>query len=118
MIDMFESVSLVRRIILENHKSPGDTLMLTAAVRGLHRCHPATVRAGCADTESGPVAAQFGDHAAERRRSRSGAAAAGGGLEFCRRACGAVEAACFQARALVGATGGRRAGMAVSGLRR
>lgn len=28
------------RLILENHQSPGDTLMLTAAVRDLHVCHP------------------------------------------------------------------------------
>jgi len=29
-----------RKLILENHQAPGDTLMLTAAVRDLHRCHP------------------------------------------------------------------------------
>lgn len=31
---------LPRKLILENHQAPGDTLMLTAAVRDLHRCHP------------------------------------------------------------------------------
>ena len=29
-----------RRLILRNHQSPGDVLMLTAAVRDLHRCYP------------------------------------------------------------------------------
>jgi hypothetical protein len=29
-----------RCLILDNHQSPGDTLMLTAAVRDLHLCHP------------------------------------------------------------------------------
>jgi len=30
----------VRKLILENFQSPGDIVMLTAAVRDLHRCHP------------------------------------------------------------------------------
>jgi hypothetical protein len=30
----------VRKLILQNNQSPGDTLMLTAAVRDLHVCHP------------------------------------------------------------------------------
>jgi ADP-heptose:LPS heptosyltransferase len=30
----------MRRIILSNYQAPGDILMLTAAVRDLHRCHP------------------------------------------------------------------------------
>ena len=30
----------MKRIILQNSQSPGDILMLTAAVRDLHRCHP------------------------------------------------------------------------------
>ena len=29
-----------RRLILSNRQSPGDVLMLTAAVRDLHRCYP------------------------------------------------------------------------------
>ncbi len=29
-----------QRLILRNHQSPGDILMLTAAVRDLHRCYP------------------------------------------------------------------------------
>ncbi len=33
-------MSSPRRLILDNHQAPGDTLMLTAAVRDLHRCHP------------------------------------------------------------------------------
>jgi ADP-heptose:LPS heptosyltransferase len=33
-------MSSARKLILENYQSPGDTLMLTAAVRDLHRCHP------------------------------------------------------------------------------
>jgi len=28
------------KLILQNHQAPGDILMLTAAVRDLHRCHP------------------------------------------------------------------------------
>jgi ADP-heptose:LPS heptosyltransferase len=30
----------VRKIVLKNFQSPGDLVMLTAAVRDLHRCHP------------------------------------------------------------------------------
>jgi hypothetical protein len=30
----------VRRLILRNYQSPGDILMLTAAVRDLHACYP------------------------------------------------------------------------------
>jgi ADP-heptose:LPS heptosyltransferase len=30
----------VRKLILRNFQSPGDIVMLTAAVRDLHRCHP------------------------------------------------------------------------------
>src|SRR5258706_9318348 len=30
----------MRRLILRSFLSPGDILMLTAAVRDLHRCHP------------------------------------------------------------------------------
>ncbi len=29
-----------RKLILRNHQSPGDVVMLTAAVRDLHRCYP------------------------------------------------------------------------------
>jgi ADP-heptose:LPS heptosyltransferase len=32
-------MSSPRKLILENHQAPGDTLMLTAAVRDLHLCH-------------------------------------------------------------------------------
>jgi ADP-heptose:LPS heptosyltransferase len=43
----------VRKIILRNHQSPGDIVMLTAAVRDLHRCHPGQfltdVRTSCPD---------------------------------------------------------------------
>jgi hypothetical protein len=30
----------MRKLILRNFQSPGDILMLTAAVRDLHRAHP------------------------------------------------------------------------------
>ena len=30
----------LRKLILTNFQSPGDVLMLTAAVRDLHRCYP------------------------------------------------------------------------------
>src|SRR5688500_19675075 len=30
----------MRKLILRNFQSPGDIVMLTAAVRDLHRCHP------------------------------------------------------------------------------
>jgi ADP-heptose:LPS heptosyltransferase len=30
----------MQKLILVNHQSPGDVVMLTAAVRDLHRCHP------------------------------------------------------------------------------
>ncbi len=30
----------MRKLILRNYQSPGDIVMLTAAVRDLHRCHP------------------------------------------------------------------------------
>jgi ADP-heptose:LPS heptosyltransferase len=30
----------MRKLILTSHQSPGDIVMLTAAVRDLHRCHP------------------------------------------------------------------------------
>jgi ADP-heptose:LPS heptosyltransferase len=43
----------VQKLILKNSQSPGDILMLTAAVRDLHRCHPGRfrtdVRTSCAD---------------------------------------------------------------------
>lgn len=29
-----------RQLVLRNHQSPGDVLMLTAAVRDLHLCYP------------------------------------------------------------------------------
>jgi ADP-heptose:LPS heptosyltransferase len=42
-----------RRLILRNFQSPGDIVMLTAAVRDLHRCHPGEfvtdVRTSCPD---------------------------------------------------------------------
>lgn len=41
----------MRKLILRNHQSPGDIVMLTAAVRDLHRCHPGEfktdVRSSC-----------------------------------------------------------------------
>jgi len=43
----------VRKLILRNFQSPGDIVMLTAAVRDLHRCHPGEfitdVRTSCPD---------------------------------------------------------------------
>jgi len=43
----------MRRLILRNFQSPGDILMLTAALRDLHRCHPdqfqTDVRSSCPD---------------------------------------------------------------------
>jgi ADP-heptose:LPS heptosyltransferase len=43
----------VQKLILKNSQSPGDILMLTAAVRDLHRCHPrqfrTDVRTSCMD---------------------------------------------------------------------
>src|SRR6185295_5378352 len=42
-----------QKLILRNFQSPGDILMLTAAVRDLHACHPGEfltdVRTSCAD---------------------------------------------------------------------
>ena len=41
------------KLILRNHQSPGDIVMLTAAVRDLHRCYPdrylTDVRTSCPD---------------------------------------------------------------------
>jgi hypothetical protein len=31
-----------RQIVLRNYQSPGDVLMMTAAVRGMHLCYPGT----------------------------------------------------------------------------
>ncbi|MEQ1907378.1 MAG: glycosyltransferase family 9 protein [Vicinamibacterales bacterium] len=43
----------MRKLILRNFQSPGDIVMLTAAVRDLHRCHPGRfltdVRTACPD---------------------------------------------------------------------
>ena len=43
----------MQRLILRNFQSPGDILMLTAAVRDLHRCYPGQfvtdVRTSCPD---------------------------------------------------------------------
>ena len=43
----------MRKLILRNFQSPGDIVMLTAAVRDLHRCHPdefvTDVRTSCPD---------------------------------------------------------------------
>lgn len=43
----------MRKLILKNFQSPGDIVMLTAAVRDLHRCHPGEfitdVRTPCPD---------------------------------------------------------------------
>lgn len=43
----------MRKVILRNFQSPGDIVMLTAAVRDLHRCHPGEfltdVRTSCPD---------------------------------------------------------------------
>lgn len=43
----------MRKLILRNFQSPGDIVMLTAAVRDLHRCHPGEfvtdVRTACPD---------------------------------------------------------------------
>ena len=43
----------VRKLIVRNFQSPGDIVMLTAAVRDLHRCHPGMfltdVRTSCSD---------------------------------------------------------------------
>src|SRR5262245_9847258 len=36
----FFHVSQPRKLILRNFQSPGDIVMLTAAVRDLHACHP------------------------------------------------------------------------------
>ena len=45
--------SRVRKLILKNWQSPGDIVMLTAALRDLHRCHPGEfltdVRTPCPD---------------------------------------------------------------------
>ncbi len=46
-------MTLVRKLILSNYQAPGDILMLTAAVRDLHRSHPGgfvtDVRTSCAE---------------------------------------------------------------------
>ena len=43
----------MRKLILRNFQSPGDIVMLTAAVRDLHRCYPGEfitdVRTSCPD---------------------------------------------------------------------
>src|SRR5688572_7049415 len=43
----------MRKLILKNFQSPGDIVMLTAAVRDLHRCYPGKfltdVRTSCPD---------------------------------------------------------------------
>lgn len=43
----------MKKLILRNFQSPGDLVMLTAAVRDLHRCHPGSfqtdVRTSCPD---------------------------------------------------------------------
>ena len=43
----------VRKLVLTNFQSPGDIVMLTAAVRDLHRAHPGEfltdVRTSCPD---------------------------------------------------------------------
>ena len=43
----------MRKLVLRNFQSPGDIVMLTAAVRDLHRCHPGEfltdVRTSCPD---------------------------------------------------------------------
>ena len=43
----------MRKLVLTNFQSPGDIVMLTAAVRDLHRCHPGRfvtdVRTSCPD---------------------------------------------------------------------
>ena len=45
--------AMSRKLILRNFQSPGDIVMLTAAVRDLHRCHPGRfltdVRTSCPD---------------------------------------------------------------------
>ncbi len=45
--------AVTRQLILRNFQSPGDIVMLTAAVRDLHRCHPGEfltdVRSSCPD---------------------------------------------------------------------
>ena len=43
---------LVRKLILENSQSPGDIVMLTAALRDLHRCYPGTFQNGVSPADS------------------------------------------------------------------
>gem|GEM_PF-3116124 len=58
IVQLFELVQLekrevTRKLILRNHQSPGDIVMLTAAVRDLHLAHPGEfltdVRTSCPD---------------------------------------------------------------------
>ena len=39
-MQMIEKANMNHGIIFRNHQSPGDVLMLTAALRDLHRCYP------------------------------------------------------------------------------
>ncbi|MGE3342319.1 MAG: methyltransferase [Vicinamibacterales bacterium] len=59
-----------RRLILSNHQSPGDIVMLTAAVRDLHVCHPGQfitdVRTSCpALWEHNPLVTPLDDRAVD-----------------------------------------------------
>ena len=42
----------MRKLILKNHQSPGDILMLTAAVRDLHACYPGQFLTGVSTSAS------------------------------------------------------------------
>src|SRR5690242_6436076 len=50
---LLDFAQLLQKLILKNSLSPGDILMLTAAVRDLHRCHPrqfwTDVRTSCSE---------------------------------------------------------------------
>ena len=50
----------MRKLILRNFQSPGDIVMLTGAVRDLHRAHPGEfqidVRTSCPAPESAGIA--------------------------------------------------------------
>jgi ADP-heptose:LPS heptosyltransferase len=57
----------MRKLILKNYLSPGDIMMLTAAVRDLHKCYPGSyatdVRTPCSALwEHNPLITKIDDH--------------------------------------------------------
>ncbi len=76
----------MKKVVLRNFQSPGDILMLTAAVRDLHACYPGRfltdVRSSCPDlwlhNPSGPRAALLAVHLRRQVRLHDQVVVAGG----------------------------------------